>query len=222
MDSILDAISNVPAATSSQELSWRLTTVDKLNRLGSHGPSAPTDVSTKPSLGDIIDEILDLLDYFQSPTDQGLRAKLTEIISTAIKLWSALRKDSCRVDFDYDPSTGNWQEWDFVDDLATNGSMAVNSPNEIPAALLPSESFMLFPRITGFFEPDSARPRILHAGWALPHDSPAFREAFQEMKHIDHVTKEFNRSLRRGSSAQSSPVIGKRPGDWPASHRGYN
>ncbi|KAL8885600.1 MAG: hypothetical protein Q9192_006621, partial [Flavoplaca navasiana] len=28
----------------------------------------------------------------------------TEITSMAIKLWSALRKDSCRVDFNYDPS----------------------------------------------------------------------------------------------------------------------
>ena len=222
MDSILDAISSVPAATSSQELSWRLTTVDKLNRLGSHGPSAPTDISTEPSLGGIIDEILDLLHHFQSPTDQGLRAKLTEIISIAIELWSALRKDSCRVDFDYDPSTGGWQECDFVDDLATNGSMAANSPSEIPVALLPSKSFMLFPRVTGSFDPDSASPRILHEGLALPHDSPAFREAFEEVKHIDYVTKEFNRSLRRGSSAQSSPVMGKRQGDWPASHRGYN
>ena len=222
MDSILDTISNVPAATSSQDLSWRLTTVDKLNRLGSHGPSAPTDVSTEPSQGDIVDEILDLLHYFQSPTDQGLRAKLTEIISMAIKLWSALRKDSCRVDFDYDPSTGDWQDWDFVDDLATNGSMAANSPSEIPVTLLPSESFMLFPQITGSFGPDYASPRILHAGWALPHDSPAFREALQEIKRIDTVTKEFNRNLRRGSSAQSSPVMGKRQGDWPAPHRGYN
>ena len=222
MDSILDTISNVPAATPSQELSWRLTTVDKLNRLRSHGPSAPTDVSTEPSQGHIIDEILDLLHYFQSPTNQGLRAKLTEIISMAIKLWSALRKDSCRVDFDYDPSTGDWQECDFVDDVATNGSMAANSPSKIPVTQLPSKSFMLFPRITGSFDPDYASPCILHVGSALPHDSPAFREAVQEMKHIDYATKEFNRSLRRGSSAQSSPVMGKRQGDWPAPHRGYN
>ena len=220
MDSILDTISNVPAATLSQELSWRLTTVDKLDRLGSHNPSAPTHVSTEPSQGDIIEEILDLLRYFQSPTDQGLRTKLTEIISMAIKLWSALRKDSCQVDFHYDPSTGDWQEWDFVDDLATNGSMAANSPSEIPVALLPSKSFVLFPRITGSFDPDFASPRILHAGWLLPHDSPAFQEAFQEIKRIDYETKEFNRSLRRGSSAQNSPIIGKRQGDWPPPHRG--
>ncbi|KAI4220864.1 MAG: hypothetical protein L6R40_008664 [Gallowayella cf. fulva] len=87
MDSILDTISNIPAATSSQELSWRLTTVDRLDRLGSHDPSAPTEISTEPR-----------------PSNQRLRAKLTEITSMAIKLWSALRKDSCRVDFNYDPS----------------------------------------------------------------------------------------------------------------------
>lgn len=222
MDSILDTISDVPAATSSQELSWRLTTVDKLDRLGSHGPSTPTDVSTEPSQSDIIEEILDLLHYFQSPTDQGLRAKLTEITSMAIKLWSALRKDSCWVGFDYDPSTGDWQELDFVDDVATSGSMAANSPNDIPVAQLPSKSFTLFPRITGSFDSDCASPRILHAGSALPHDSPAFREALQEMKRIDYATKEFKRSLRRGSSAQSSPVMGKRQGGWPALHRGYS
>ena len=47
MDSILDAISNVPATTLSQELSWQLTTVDKLDHLDSYGPSATTDVSTE-------------------------------------------------------------------------------------------------------------------------------------------------------------------------------
>ncbi|KAL8734050.1 MAG: hypothetical protein Q9166_001811 [cf. Caloplaca sp. 2 TL-2023] len=222
MDSILDTISNIPAATSSQELSWRLTTVDRLDRLGSHDPSAPTEISTEPRQEDVINEILGLLHYFQSPTDQGLRAKLTEITSIAIKLWSALRKDSCRVDFDYDPSTGDWQEREFVDEGATNGSMMATSHGEIPVAQLPSKSFVLFPRITGFFEPDSASPHILHAGTALPYNSSAFREGLQEIKDIDYATKEFKRSLRRGSSAQSSPAIGKRQGDWPALHRGYN
>lgn len=222
MDSILDTISTIPAATSSQELSWRLTTVDKLDHLGSHDPSTPTEISTEPRQDHIIDEILSLLDYFRSPTDQRLRAKLTEITSMAIKLWRALRKDSCRVDFDYDPSTGDWQEWVFVEDVTTNGSIAANSPSEIPVAQLPSKSFMLFPRITGFFEPDHASPRILHEGSALPHDSPAFREGLQEIKHIEYATREFKRSLRRGSNAQSSPVIGKRQGDWLAPHRGYH
>lgn len=223
MDSILDAISNVPAATSSQELSWQLTTVDKLDRLGSHGPSAPTSVSTEPSQDDIMDEILDLLHHFQSPTDQQLRVKLTEITSLAIKLWSALRKDNCRVDYDYDPSSiGHWQEWNMVDDVATNNSMAATSPSDIPAALLPSKSFTLFPRITGSFDSDSAKPHILHPGSALAHESPAFREALQEMKRIDYATKEFKRSIRRGSSAQSTPVMGKRQADWPAPHGGYN
>ena len=222
LDSILDTISTIPAATSSQELSWRLTTVDKLDQLGSHDPSAPTEISTEPRQDDIIDETLGLLHYFRSPTDQRLRAKLTEITNMAIKLWSALRKDSCRVNFDYDPSTGDWEERVFVDDITTDGSIAANSPSEIPVAQLPLKSFMLFPRITGFFEPDRASPRILHAGSALPHDSSAFREGLQEIKHIEYATKEFKRRLRRGSSAQSSPVIGKRQGDWPPPHRGYN
>lgn len=222
IDVILDTISNIPAATSSQELSWRLTTVDRLDRLGSHDPSAPTEISTEPRQDNIIDEILGLFHYFQSPTDQRLRAKLAEITSIAIKLWSALRKDSCRVDFNHDPSTGDWQERVFVDDVATNGSIAANSPSEISVAQLPSKPFTLFPRITGFFEPDRASPRILHAGLALPHDSPAFREGLQEIEHIEYATKEFKRILRRGSNAQSSPVIGKRQGDWPTPHRGYN
>ncbi|KAL8669509.1 MAG: hypothetical protein Q9168_005900 [Polycauliona sp. 1 TL-2023] len=222
IDSILDIISNIPAATSSQELSWRLTTVDRLNRLGSHDPSAPTEISTEPRQEDVIDEILGLLHYFQSPSDQRLRAKLTEITSMAINLWSALRKDSCRVDFNYDPSTGDWHEWAFVNDVTTNDSIVTNSPSEIPVAQLPSKSFMLFPQIRGFFEPDRASPRILHAGSALPDDSPAFRKGLQETKHIEYATKEFKRSLRQGSSAQSPPVISKRQGDWHAPHRGYD
>ena len=114
------------------------------------------------------------------------------------------------------------REWDLVDDVAMNGSMAANSHSEIPVAQLPFESYMLFPRIMGSFDSDCTGPRILHTGSALPRDTPVFQTGLQDMKQIDHPTKEFKRSLRRGSSAQSSPVIGKRQGDWPALHRGYN
>ena len=220
MDSILDAISNIPAATSRQDLSWRLTTVDKLDHLGSHAPSATSNVSTKPSQDRIVDEILDVLQYLRSSASEQLPAKLAEITSMVIKLWSALRRDSCRVDFDYDPSTGDWPQWDFVEDVATNDSMAANSPNKLPVNRLPSKSFMLFPRITGSFGSNGTSPRILHAGSALPQDSPAFRIGLQEIEHIHHATKEFKRNLRRGSSVQSSPVKGKYQGDWPAPQRG--
>ena len=220
MDPILDTISNVPAASSKQDLSWRLMTVDKLDRLDSHGPSAPTNISVRPDQGKIVKEILSLLQHFQSPTDQQLRGKLTEIAKMAIKLWTALRKDSCRVDFDDDPSAGEWPAWKSVDDAATDGSVAATSPNDTPVARLPSKSFILFPRITGFFDPDCAKPRVLHPGLILPHNSPAFRKGLQEIEHIDHATKEFKRGLRRGSSVQSSPTTGKGQGDWPALSRG--
>ncbi|KAI4259877.1 MAG: hypothetical protein LQ352_000527 [Teloschistes flavicans] len=217
IDTILDTISNIPAATLSQELSWRLTTVEKLDRLGSCNPTVPTEISTEPRRDDVVNDILGLLNYFQSPTDQRLRAKLTTITDMAIKLWSALRRDSCQIDFDYDPSRGGWQECIFDDDVA-----AANSPSEIPVAQLPSKSFVLFPRITGFFEPDFAKPHILHAGSALPHDSPAFREGLQEIKIVEQATNQFKRSLRRGSSSQSSPITGKRQGDLHAACRSYN
>ena len=222
MDSILDTISNVPAANSSQELSWRLTTVDKLDRLGSYSPSTTATISTEPDQGHIVEEIWDQLHHFQSPSDQRLDAKLSEIASITIRLWSALRKDSCQVDFDYDPSTGYRQEWDFVDDVATNGYVAANSPSGIPAVQLPSKPFVLFPRITGSFSTDPASHRVLHPGSALSSDSLVFREGLQEIEHIDNATEEFKRKLRRGSSAQSSPVTGKRQGDWPAPHRGFS
>ena len=222
LDSILNTISNIPAATSSQQLSWRLTTIDKLERLGSQSPSARTDIVTEPSQEHIIEEIMDLLYYFQSPTDQQLRAKLLNIINMSIKLWSALRKDSCQVVFNYDPLTGEWQKCEFIDDLVTSSSRTANLRNEIPFDRLPKKPFTLFPRITGSFDPDHASPRILHAGVALPHDSPAFRAGLEELEHIDQATKELKRSLRRGSSAQSSPVIAQRQGHWPAPLRGYD
>lgn len=167
-----------------------------------------------------MDEILDVLHHFQNPSDQRLRTKLAEITSMAVSIWSALRKDNCQVEFDYEPTTSGREEWDFVDDVATSGSIAADSPSEIPLAQLPSKSFMLFPRITGFFDPDYTTPCILHPGLILPQDSPAFRVGLQEIQHIDNATKEFRRSLRRGSSVQSSSIMDKRPGDWPASHRG--
>ena len=97
---------------------------------------------------------MNMFHYFQDPSDQQLSAKLSEIMSTAMKLWSVLRKDSCRVDFDYDTSTGDWQECDFVHDMATNRSRATILRNEIPVDQLPSKSFVLFPRIMGYFDPD--------------------------------------------------------------------
>jgi hypothetical protein len=100
--------------------------------------------------------------------------------------------------------------------------MAANLHSEIPVAQLPFESYMLFPRIMGSFDSGCTGPRILHTGSTLPRDTLVFQTGLQEMKQIDHATKEFKRSLRKGSSAQSSPVIGKRQGDWPALHRGYN
>ena len=75
--------------------------------------------------------------------------------------------------------------------------------------------------ITGSFGSDGSSPRILHAGSALSRDSPVFREVLQEIERIDSATKEFKRILRRGSSAQSSLIVGKYQGNWPAPHGGY-
>ncbi len=86
MDSILDTISNVSAANTSQELSWRLTTVDKLDRLGSHSPSTTATISTEPDQTNIVKEIWDQLHHFQSPSNQQLDAKLSEIASITIRL----------------------------------------------------------------------------------------------------------------------------------------
>ena len=222
MDSILDTISDIPAATSRQELSWRLTTVDKLDRLPSHSPSATMNISTEPSQGNIVEEILDLLHYFQGPTDQPLRTKLTEITRLAVTLWSALRKDSCQINFDYEPSIGDRQEWDYINGMATDSFKATNSLGKLPVAQLPLKSFVLFPRIMGSFGSGDASPHILHAGSALSHDSPVFQEGLREIEHIGDATKEFKRNLRRGSSAQSSPVIDKPQRGWPATHRGFD
>ena len=221
IDSILDTISMVPGATASQDLSWRLTTVDKLDRLGSHNPPAPANILTEPRLDDLMGGIMNILCHFKSPTDQGLQAKLTEITRNAIKLWSALRRDSCRVNFDYDPSNGGWQETKFTDDFATTDTAAAYPADNIPPSQLPSNSFMLFPRITGTFDAEDTSPRVLHPGWALSHDSPAFREALLETKRIEQEMKDFKLRLRRGSSAQSSPMLDKNLA-WPAQSRGYN
>ena len=213
MDSILNTLSNVPAANPSQELSWRSTTIDKLDRLGHHGPLGTPNVSTGPDERDIVQAILGNLRHFPSPNEHRLRAKLTEVASLTTELWSALRKDCCRVNFSYEPSTDDGQEWDFVKYVATNSPNTVGSPTEIPVTRLPSKSFVLFPRITGFFGSDRHNPKILHTGFALSHDSPAFQEGLQEIEHINHATKEFERGLRRRFGTQSSPVTENRQGE---------
>lgn len=222
MNSILDTISNVPAANSSQDLSWRLTTIDKLDRIGSYSSSVTATISTEPDQGDIVMKISDQLHHFQRPSDQGLDVKLSEIASIAIRIWRALRKDSCQTNFDYNPSTDYQQEWGFVDDVVTSSAESATLSSEIAVAQLPSKPFVLFPRITGSFASDGTSTRILHAGCALSQGSPALRDGLQEIERIDRETKQFKRSLRRGPSAQSSPVISKYQGNWPAPHLGYN
>ena len=216
MDSILDAISMVPAATSSQDLSWRLTTVYKLDHISQHAASAlPTAVSTEPDERDMRQAILDKLHYFHNPSERQLHPKLAEMVGVAVKLWSAIRKDNCQIDIDNAPSTGDGKNWEFVNYPEMNDPNAPSSPIKTAREHLPSTSFVLFPRITGFFGSDGGSPRILHKGVALSYDSPAFRESLQELEHINHVTKEVKRGLRRGFSTQSSPVAEKRPSDWP-------
>lgn len=222
MGSILDTISNVPAANSSQELAWRLMTVDKLDRLGSNSPLTSGRIATEPDQDAIVKEIWDQLHHFQSPSDQQSSAKLSEIVSIAIRLWNALRKDNYRVDFDYNPPTGDRQEWGFVDDVVTSTAKVGNAPTGIPVAPLPSKPFVLFPRITGSFGPDGFNPRVLYMGSALSHDSLAFREGLEEIERIDIATKEFTYSLRRGSSAQSSPLVAKHQGNWTTLPKNLN
>ena len=178
--------------------------------------------STKPNEGGISQAILRELRYLQSPSEHRLATKLTAIAKQAIKLWSALRRDSCRVHLDYELSTDDQQKWDFVHYPATNCPDALNSPSKNLMAKLPSKSFVLFPRITGFFDSDGASPRTLHNGLALAHDSPAFQEGLQEIEHINHATKEFERGLRRRSVTQSIPVKSSRQGEGPAPHGGFS
>lgn len=222
MDFILDAISEIQPANPSQELSWQLTTIDKLDRLDPHGHSGISNISTKPDELDMVQTILGKLRYFQNPSEHRLRAKLTAIANLAIKIWSALRRDSCRIHLDYEPSIDDRQKWDFIHYQSANSPDAVNSPSENLTAKLPSKSFVLFPRITGFFGPDGARHQILHAGLALSHGSPAFQEGLREIEHINHMTKEFERGLRKRAGTQSSPITDNRQGEWPAPHSGFN
>ena len=58
MDFILNAISEIQPANPSQELSWQLTTIDKLNRLDPHGHSGTSNISTNPAELDIVRAIL--------------------------------------------------------------------------------------------------------------------------------------------------------------------
>lgn len=222
MDFILDAISNVPLANPSQELSWRLSTIDKLDHLDSHTHARASNISTKPNEGGITQAILRELRYLQTPSEHRLSAKLTAIAKQAIQLWSALRRDSCRVSWDYDLSTDDRQKWDIAHyQEATNNPDGANPPSENIVAKLPSKPFVLFPRITGVFDDyDDVSPRVLHNGLALPHHSPAFLEGLQEIEHVTLAMKEFERGLRRRAGTQSSPVMENQQGERSALHGG--
>ena len=205
MDSFLDTLSNVTGANSSQDLSWRLLTVDKLDRVGSLNSSMIPIVSTKPNENDIRQNILRELHHFQGSSDHRLQNKLAEIAEIATTLWSALRKDSCRIEIDFEPSVGDRNSWDFVDYTAIDSHDVPGSPTALDLSRLPSTSFALFPRVMGFFGPDDANPRLLHVGVALASDSPAFKESLEEIDHLDYATNQLKRGGRRFST-QSSPI----------------
>ena len=214
IDWILDTISSVPGVTSSQDLSWRLITVEKLDRLGSQRTSERTTIATVPDQGHIVEGFWESLRYLQSPADERVRAQLAEIANIAIKLWRALRKDNCRIQFDHSPSKLGHPDWSFVGDMVTKGSEATNPPSEILGAQLPTEPFVLFPRIVGSFGSEDSKSRVLHTGFALSNQCPAFEDGLQEIVDNDNYLKEVKLNMRKGSSAQSSPVVNKRPADW--------
>ncbi|MCJ1429570.1 hypothetical protein MMC29_007485 [Sticta canariensis] len=87
----------------------------------------PTDtsratISPLPLLIARIYTILDKFHYFQNPADHRLHAKLRKIASTVIRLWRALRKDSCLSYIGNGPSTDSQQNCEFVEYKATNGA----------------------------------------------------------------------------------------------------
>lgn len=143
MNFILNAISEIQLANSSQELFWQLTTIDKLDHLDSHDHFKTFNISTKSDELDIVQAILSKLRYFQNPSEHRLRVKLTAIANLTIMIWSALRRDSCRVHLNYEPSTDDRQRWDFVHYQPANSSNVVNSPSETFTAKLPSKSFVV-------------------------------------------------------------------------------
>ena len=134
VDWILNKIADVPAANPRHELSWRLITTDRLDSLGSDSSRGTSEIFTKPDHTGIVGEILDLIHHFQNQSDQGVREKLIEIANVALELWSALRKDSCQVEFDFDPSTDNQREWYYVGEEWTSVPMVTNSLSEISIA----------------------------------------------------------------------------------------
>ena len=213
-DRILDTLSNVTGRSVKQERAWRLATVEKLDRIRTQGENSTKSISTMPDQADIVQAIEEQLHYFQNPADQRLHSRLTEIAKHAIKLWSALRKDSCQLHFGYDPGAKQSSEWPFIDHQATDDAEAEAVPTQISPTQLPLKPFVLFPRITGSFDSDTS-PRELHPGLALSHESPAFRESFQEIIVFKQMTAEWERSLRSGSSAKSSPVMAKSQANWP-------
>lgn len=214
IDTLLDAISENHPTNCSQELTWHLTTVDKLDRLSSYNRSAASSISTKPEEPMIVQAILSQLQYLRNPDQQQAQVKLRAIAKQAIDLWSAIRKDRCKINFDYSPSTS---DWDFVTynmkDSQDDDSMGIKISND----KMPKTSYVLFPRITGIFESENGTAQVLHEGVALHYDSPAFQGGLEEIERI----RAFERDLRKRAGSQSSPRISHRQTTWPTQHAGF-
>ena len=214
---ILDMMASIPAQTTRQELSWQLTTVEKLDHLESaDSSSAPIKVYSWPTVERIVKAMVDKLHYFQALSGDRMQSNLTEIANTAIDLWRALRRDSCRIVVNDEPSNDtDGQKWRFLNYKAVESHVVSDMTIPINPKQLPSKPFVLVPQITGFFGTDGDKSQLLCEGLALSHDSPAFVESRQEVEHIRQETRRVARGRRAGSSAMPSPVVDRRPNDWP-------
>ncbi|KAK2759509.1 hypothetical protein FQN54_002988 [Arachnomyces sp. PD_36] len=193
-------------------------------------PKVNKDILRKKMVQEILCELRGVTDPRNS---EQLQRDLVSIVDTAIALWSDLRSDSCRLDFDFEPDLANDNTAWFIQETPPCEIGWGNSNDGRDATLNFTErfqSFALFPRIVitrengqdpifkagddsnltsgaGNEEPEK---EVVYPGRAL-FDSSAFIEGARQREELENLyreqMKEFAR--KRKTSSLTSPVIDK-------------
>ena len=200
LSTLLENMASLQATNSNRELSWRLDTIEKLDRLGSEPSSTTPVILTKHEPMRIVTAIMKKLQRFEFSDKKLIISSLSDIADQTISLWDAMRRDNCKVTFNFSISGLDWNR-----DIYETCTSEEESPQHIDISEtdLPKKSFVIFPQVTGHFIAESGH-RVLHGGLMLSHESAAFREGLMDIKRAEMRIEELSQNLRKQPITQPS------------------
>lgn len=188
-EDMVQTVHSSPKLNKHEKTVWRLITVKAVEERDRFGMLAK-DMSAR---------IIGKIEYL---TEKGRQNRLNEELMTLFRvvldLWDSAQRDSCELKINMVPPSTNDGMWKNIDIDGDGGNTATPT-----AKGTKTNSFAIFPRITGEFETekdDESNTEILHSGIGLFSDSPAFEMGLAE---FEALKKELNCVHKRHASITS-------------------